>query len=64
MLVYYALKCKKMVKRVIARTSKRGHRGLKLNIDYILTYYTSVVVQWFARGTRSEGRIMAYGIGH
>ncbi len=44
MLVYYALKYRKIVGRVIARISKRRHRGLRLNTDYILTYYTSIVV--------------------
>jgi hypothetical protein len=45
MLVYYALKYRKIVKRVITRINRRGHYGLRLNVDYILIYYTSVVIQ-------------------
>ena len=44
MLICYALKCKKIVGKVIAKTSKRGYYIIRLNANYILTYYTSVVV--------------------
>ena len=62
-LVCCAFNGKKIDGEIIARTNRRKHRGLRLNPDRTLTCCTSVVVQWLARGTKSEEGIMARGIG-